>query len=71
MSRITHPTIPKTINISPKCNKRSKIAQDKSMNKDEIIQWFTTFINRYKDNFTLDWLRGKKLTFESICEMRK
>ncbi len=37
------------------------------MNKDEIIQWFTTFIN----NFTLDWFRGQKLTFESIHEMRK
>ena len=52
------------------CNKRIKINQDKSMNKDEIIQWFTTFINRNKDKFTLDWLRGQKLTFESIYEMR-
>ncbi len=67
----TNPTIPKTNNICPKCNKRIKITQDKSMNKDEIIQWFTTFINRNKDNFTLDWLRGQKLTFESIYEMRK
>ena len=41
------------------------------MNKDEIIQWFTTFINSNKENFTLEWLRGQKLTFESICEMRK
>ena len=67
----SNPTIPKTNNICPKCNKRSKITQDKSMNKDEIIQWFTTFINRKKDSFTLDWLRGQKLTFESIYEMRK
>lgn len=58
-------------NICPKCNKRIKLTQDKSMNKDEIVQWFTTFINRNKDNFTLDWLRGQKLTFESIYEMRK
>ena len=41
------------------------------MNKDEIIEWFTTFIDRNKDNFTLDWLRGQKLTFEIIYEMRK
>ena len=31
MSRITHPTIPKTINICPKCNKRIKITQDKKV----------------------------------------
>ena len=24
-----------------------------------------------KNNFTLDWLRGEKLTFESVNEMRK
>jgi len=53
------------------CSKRIKITQDKSMNKDEIIQWFSLFINRNKDNFTLDWLRGQKLTFESSYEMRK
>ncbi len=41
------------------------------MNKDEIIQWFSLFININKDNFTLDWFRGQKLTFESIYEMRK
>jgi len=57
--------------MCPICNKKYKITQDKNMNKDEIIQWFTTFINRNKDNFTLDWLRGQKLTFESIYEMRK
>ncbi len=67
----TNPTISKTINICPKCNKRIKINQDKSMNKDEIIQWFSTFINRNKDIFTLNWLRGQKLTFESIYEIRK
>jgi len=57
--------------MCPICNKKYKITQDKNMNKDEIIQWFTTFINRNKDNFTLDWLRGQKLTFEGIFEMRK
>ena len=52
-------------------NKRIRINQDKSMSKDEIIQWFTTFIKKNKEKFTLDWLRGQKLTFESIYEMRK
>jgi len=41
------------------------------MNKNEIIQWITTFINKNKDKFALDWLRVQKLTFESIYEMRK
>jgi len=59
------------IDMCPICNKRYNITQDKSMSKDEIIQWFTTFINKNKDKFTLDWLRGQKLTFESIYEMRK
>ena len=67
----TNVTKDNTIDICPMCNKRTKITQDKSMNKDEIIQWFSIFINRKKDNFTLDWLRGQKLTFESIYEMRK
>jgi len=33
----SNPTIPKTNNICPKCNKKSKITQDKSTNKDGII----------------------------------
>ena len=56
MSKITIPTILKTNNLCPKCNKRIKITQDKIMDKDEIIEWFTTFINRNKDRFTLAWL---------------
>ena len=71
----TNVTKDNTIDICPMCNKRTKknldSIQENGMNKDEIIQWFSTFINRNKDNFTLDWLRGQKLTFESIYEMRK
>ncbi|MFX0039787.1 MAG: hypothetical protein ACFFCY_03700 [Promethearchaeota archaeon] len=69
--KITNPIIPKAINICPKCNKRSKINQEKNMNKDEIVHWFTIFINRNKDHLILDWLRGQKLPFEVIYGMRK
>ena len=60
-----------TIDICPTCNKRYKITQDKSMNKDTIIDWFTKYLTENKQTFTLDWLRGQKLTFESVNEMRK
>lgn len=53
------------------CNKRHKITQDKSMNKNEIIDWFTKYLVENKEHFTLDWLRGQKLSFESVYEMRK
>jgi len=59
------------ITICPTCNKRHKITQDKDMDRNEIVDWFTNFVNENKDNFTLDWLRGQKLTFESVNEMRK
>jgi len=57
--------------ICPTCNKIHKIFQDKDMNKSEIINWFTKYLVVNKENFTLDWLRGQKLTFESVNEMRK
>ena len=64
--------ITKDNNITcPTCNKRHKITQDKSMNKDNIIDWFKNYLIENKQNFTLDWLRGQKLTFESVNEMRK
>jgi len=59
------------IDICPTCNKKYKITQDKSMNKDSIVDWFTKYLTENKQNFTLDWLRGQKLTFESVKEMRK
>lgn len=57
--------------ICPTCNKRHKITQDKDMDRNEIVDWFTKYIIENKHNFTLDWLRGQKLTFESVNEMRK
>jgi len=36
-----------------------------------MIEWFIAFINRNKDNYTLDWFRGQIIIFESIDEMRK
>ena len=57
--------------ICPTCNKRHKITQDKGMDRNEIVDWFTKYIIENKQNFTLDWLRGQKLTFESVNEMRK
>ena len=60
-----------TIDICPTCNKRYKITQDKSMNRDTIIDWFTKYLTENKQNFTLDWMRRHKLTFESVNEMRK
>ena len=38
MSKITKPSILKTNNLSPKCNNRIKITQDKLIYKDEIIE---------------------------------
>jgi len=60
-----------TIDICSTCNKRYKIIQDKYMNKDTIIDWFRKYLTKNEQNFTLDWLRGQKLTFESVNEMRK
>jgi len=57
--------------LCPTCNKRHKITQDKGMDRNEIVDWFTKYIIENKQNFTLDWLRGQKLTFESVNEMRK
>lgn len=61
--------IPKQLPEKPK--KRSKITGDKDLNKDEMCNWIANYINENKDVFTLDWLRGQKLTFESVIEMRK
>jgi len=55
----------------PTCNKRRKIAGEKKMSKNGMIQWFQNFLIENKENLPLDWLRGQKLTFESVNEMRK
>lgn len=51
--------------------KKRKITGDKGFNKEEICDYIAHYIIENKDNFTLDWLRGQKLTFESVNEMRK
>ena len=51
--------------------KREKIFGDKDMDKKEIINWFKDFISENQKQFTLDWLRGQKLSFECVNEVRK
>ena len=51
--------------------KRLKILGDKDMDKREIINWFKDFISKNQKQFTLDWLRGQKLSFEAVNEVRK
>ncbi len=41
------------------------------MDKNTIIQWFQAFLIENKDHLPLDWLRGQKLSLESVNEMRK
>ena len=41
------------------------------MDRDGLVEWFKQFKTENKDNFPVDWLRGQKLTFESVNEMRK
>lgn len=39
------------IDICLTCNKRYKITQDKSTNKDTIIDWFTKYLTENEQNF--------------------
>jgi hypothetical protein len=50
---------------------KKRITGDKDFNKNQMINWFIDFLNLNKKNFTLDWLRGQKLTFECVNEIRK
>lgn len=59
------------IKICPTCDKRKKIPGEKSMSKHEIISWFQGFLAENEKTLPLDWLRGEKLSFESVNEMRK
>ena len=54
-----------------KTKPKKRIIGDKTSDKNQIINWFIKFLQRNKDNFPLDWLRGQKLTFESVNEVRK
>ncbi len=46
------------------------IIGDKDLNKNQIADYLADYILENKDNFTLDWLRGQKLTFESVKERK-
>jgi len=50
---------------------RIKLIGDKELNKTEMCDYIAKYIVENKQNFTLDWLRGQKLTFESVNEIRK
>ena len=51
--------------------KPKKILGDKDFDKDQMIPYLSKYLEENKANFTLDWLRGIKMTFESVNEMRK
>ena len=54
----------------PKNSKR-KVTGDKLLNKPQMLEWFIKLLQEKGDIFTLDYLRGQKLNFESVYEMRK
>lgn len=58
------------LEIKPKV-KRERIVGDKNMNKEEIINWISEFIKKNEKQYTLDFLRGQKLIYKTINEMRK
>ncbi len=64
---------PEPIKIIGKKLKKTKrkITGDKLLNKSQMIEWFTKLLQEKGDIFTLDYLRGQKLNFESVYEMRK
>ena len=64
-------TKPEKFKICPTCNKRKSIKGEKEMNKDELIQWFQNFVSENETTLPLDWLRGVKLSFECVNEIRK
>ena len=57
--------------IPEKTKKTKRITGDKLLNKSQMIEWFTKLLQEKGDTFTLDYLRGQKLNFESVYEMRK
>ena len=69
---------PAKIKISPKIAKKPIIKQefkqilgDKELNKIQICDYIAKYLVENKQNYTLDWLRGMKLTFEAVNEIRK
>lgn len=57
--------------VSKSIVKTKKISGDKDMDKGEIINWISRFIKENEKQYTLDFLRGQKLIYETINEMRK
>lgn len=52
-------------------SKRKKITGDKTLDKNQMIEWFLELFKQSGNKFTLDYLRGQKQNFESVFEMRK
>ena len=57
--------------VSKPIVKPKQIFGDKDMDKGEIINWISKFIRKNEKQYTLDFLRGQKLIYETINEMRK
>ncbi len=51
--------------------KPKRIVGDKEFKKKQMSNYLAKYILENQDNFTLDWLRGQKLTYECVNEMRK
>jgi len=71
VKKVSKSVLTSKIKTCPTCDKRTKISGEKSMNKQEIISWFRDFLSENEKTLPLDWLRGEKLSFESVNEMRK
>ena len=53
------------------CGKKATITQDKSLNKDQIIENITNTLKDNKEVYTQDFLRSMKMIYDSLFEMRK
>ena len=63
--------IPIKENSCPTCNRKYNVAGEIELNKAETTDWIVNCLKEKNDAFTLDFLRGQKLVYESIAEMRK
>ncbi len=71
IAKTTKPVLKSNFKTKKKPIKPKKvIIGDKDLNKDQISDYLANYILENKDNFTLDWLRGQKLTFESVKERK-
>lgn len=51
--------------------KSVKITGDKTLNKNEIIEYITQKIKNNPKIYTLDFLRGQKQIYDALFEIRK